>query len=463
MKRKRTEEQWLQATGLVGHLHAIRKKAAVLPPSHPYVAAGIGELHVLLKSALQDDPTLHLSVIERELYLDGRLMTRESLTYSALIDDLTERGISSLSIEKGLRLKELTDFISLSLLKPAEIEAAGGWKNSLKGKRVTHLDVGPIQVTMDPVTGETGDEDGYTKQDAMPTAPEKCYDNALEAVAECFSGVRDTRRVGLSFAKNVAQLLISTLMDDASILQSMTHIKGQHEYTFFHSVNVAILSILMGIRLNFRGDLLDRLGTAALLHDVGKMRIPVEILDGKTTLTDDQWGIMKSHSIEGLRFLSTQKDVDPLCHVVAVQHHGRYDLGGYPSFEDMKNLHFLSNIVALADVYDALTSDRAYRKAMLPDRAMKLIIDGIGTHFHPALGKLFVHMAGLYPVGSVVELNTGETGVVLKPNPDDLLRPEIKLRTPQEDGRIVQLNELNDEGLYRRSILHAIDPSQTTA
>ncbi|MCH7909883.1 MAG: hypothetical protein IIB38_09740 [Candidatus Hydrogenedentes bacterium] len=155
--------------------------------------------------------------------------------------------------------------------------------------------------------------------------------------------------------------------------------------------------------------------------------------------------------------------MDDLAIVVAAEHHAREDLSGYPKFHTLKRLHTMSKIVAIADAYDALTSDRSYCKAMLPDRAMKLIIEGSGTHFNPTLVKAFVQLSGMFPAGSCVELNTGEYGVVHKANPKDFYRPQVRI-LPRADERttafrLVDLTELNSAGVLRRSIVRSIEPA----
>jgi putative nucleotidyltransferase with HDIG domain len=237
--------------------------------------------------------------------------------------------------------------------------------------------------------------------------------------------------------------------------------KDFHEYTFYHSVNVAILSMLMGSKLRFKESLLHKVGVAALLHDVGKVQMPLEILDKPGKLTKEEFEYMKGHAAEGARILA-EHGADPLAVVTAAQHHVHYDRQGYPEYEVPGDLHFVSHLVTVVDVYDALTSDRSYRTSMLPDRAMQIVIEGRGTTFHPQLTKVFANLTGMFPVGTLVELDTDELAVVCKPNSDDIFRPQAKLLTePYGDNqvfRVVDLTERDANGAYLRSIVRSIDP-----
>ena len=265
---------------------------------------------------------------------------------------------------------------------------------------------------------------------------------------------------------HIEAVMVMGVLENEEIFRGLSTIKNAHEYTFYHSINVSILTILMGSRLQLDPELLNKIGAAAMLHDLGKLRVPQEILDKPTTLTDDEWRIMKSHSIEGAKLLSEQQNVDPLALIVAAQHHAKHDLSGYPRFNGIDRLHIVSEVVAIADVFDALTSDRSYRKAMLPDKAMQIIAESRGTGFEASFVRMFAKMVGLFPVGTMVELDTGELALVTKANPDDLCRPVVRLVDPDakqtSDPVFIDLMEVSDF-IYKHSIVRSIESPQRGA
>jgi len=303
--------------------------------------------------------------------------------------------------------------------------------------------------------------EGGLETDAARKNAAEVYDSAIRAIMDAHAGVASERRFNTRAVDTVVNQLLLSMAGNERVFLGLAALKGRHEYTFYHSLNVAIVSVLMAMKMKFEPGLLHRLGVAALLHDIGKVRIPNEILDKPGGLSDDEWKIMQSHPLEGARLLSEQDDVDDMSVVVAAQHHLHWDLTGYPPLPGLERVNAVANLVALADVYDALTSDRSYRRAMLPDRALAIILEGRGPHFHPGLTKVFVSVTGFFPVGSCVELSTGEVGVVVGPNPLDCARPQIRLAGPDNaPGELVDLAAPPAVGQPGRDILHALDPEE---
>lgn len=450
-----TPELLALAGKLVFHLSAARKKAMLLPTTHAYVAAAIKDLYDILKYFLNMFPSTTVSFVEGEVFVQGNLLPHESLAYGEFLAELAERNLASVTFERDVALEELATFVGLSNLKPEEIRNRGGWEQLLRDGGVQHIRLGPLPVPLEAVL-EHGAADRRV--------PNELYRSVLEAIVNSFLEVRESNVLDLAFLENQVKLLVAGTIEQEEVLQRLTTLKSKHEYTFYHSVNVAILTLLMVSRLRLDQATLHAAGVAALLHDVGKMRVPQEILDKPSGLTDDEWRIMQSHSLEGARILSAQRGITPLAPVVAAQHHARHDLGGYPKFNGLDRLHLLSEIVAVADTYDALTSDRSYRGAMMPDRALRIVAEGRGVHFHPTMVKLFAHLSGMYPVGSVVQLDTGETGIVVQANPSDLIRPKVKLIQDKassiRDLPVIDLAGPAPEGGIQRSIVKSIDPTE---
>lgn len=207
----------------------------------------------------------------------------------------------------------------------------------------------------------------------------------------------------------------------------MATLKSFDDYTFNHSVNVSLISMLIGKRLGLSQPYIEVLGTASMLHDLGKLVVPREILNKPGRLTESEWRVMYAHPEQGAQKLLERVDAHDIAITVAYEHHSGYVGDGYPTLVPGKRQHIYSRIVAIADVFDALTSPRAYRTQLSPAEALKYVIDGQGTNFDPDLVKVFFRTTGVYPVGTAVYFNTGETGVVHDTNESAPVRPVVKL------------------------------------
>lgn len=262
--------------------------------------------------------------------------------------------------------------------------------------------------------------------------------------------------------------LVDRIIDQEQLLLGMTSIKNYDEYTYHHSVNVSILSIALGQRLGLKMKQLIELGMVALFHDIGKLGIPSRILNKTGELTEEEWQVIQRHPIEGVRFLLKMKHVDFISirsAIVAFEHHMFYNNTGYPAVKKSFSLDFYSRIVALADQYDAMTSARVYsRNPMSPDKALNLMIKQAGSQLDPLLLQFFINMVGIYPVGTLVILDSMELGLVYESNPGFVHRPRILIiadsKGNQVDAFPFDLAEKKDDGNYRRTIVRTLDISK---
>lgn len=221
--------------------------------------------------------------------------------------------------------------------------------------------------------------------------------------------------------------MVDELVENKHIMVNMVDIKSFDEYTYHHSVNVCVLSIIIGISLGFNKVKLTNLGMAALLHDVGKVFIDKEVLNKVEPLTNEEFDTVKAHPLNGYKHMISNFDFPRLTNIGVLEHHERYDGTGYPQSKKGEDISLFARIIAITDVYDALTSNRYYRKASLPSEAMEYIMGGAGLHFDFDLVKIFVRKVALYPVGTCVLLSNGDKGIVAKNYPDAPTRPKIRL------------------------------------
>lgn len=271
--------------------------------------------------------------------------------------------------------------------------------------------------------------------------------------------------------RQVVHKIIDTLVEEEFSLLALTALNAFDTQTFLHSVNVCILATALGQRLGLNKRELSELGVAAFFHDLGKMNMPKPVLNKPGTFSPAEWEIMKTHPLEGVRTLVRSDQLSALTMKVALvglEHHMRFDLTGYPRMGDQWDIGILSRIVSIADCYDAMSSHRTYETdRLIPHRVMTHMLGRSGKNFDPVLMRLFVGLMGLYPVGSVVELTSGEQAVVVATDPNDPVRPVVRLaRTSEGDlipGNDLQLLSLTDKpwsGGEKLPITKALDPEE---
>lgn len=296
------------------------------------------------------------------------------------------------------------------------------------------------------------------------------YARAIAAATDVINNAKLGRAVGFRKAKRMVQSLVELLLQEEPIVLGLTTLRCHEEYTHNHSVNVCILSLLVASRLGYSKTQLGDMGVAFLFHDIGKLNIPLAILNKPDSLTEEEWQIMRTHPIQGVKAVIKLKGVsDPSMSrlvTAAFEHHLGYDGTGYPKLAAPWQQSLIGRITAIADCYDAITSARVYiRSPFSPDKALQYMLERAGKAFDPVLLKVFINSVGIFPIGTLVLLDTKELGVVVQANPSLLDRPKVKLLTNRSgdeiDGEVVDLAGIDARtNRFRRSIVKAIDSTK---
>ncbi|MFF2531200.1 HD-GYP domain-containing protein [Brevibacillus sp. NPDC058079] len=258
---------------------------------------------------------------------------------------------------------------------------------------------------------------------------------ASKSINETFSSISDSNHKWNKVVDNlntdklqqVLKTMIAELKKSGSALSLLTNIHIHDNYVFAHSVNVTIYTLAMAVKLGLDDKKLNDLAIGGMLHDIGKTMIPLEILNKKDKLTNEEFNEIKRHTEYGFEILRGQSSVPLLAAHCAFQHHEKLDGTGYPRKLKGNEIHQYAKIMAIADVFDALTSHRSYRNAMLPHDAMEIIFAGANTHFDSQLIQMFQKSVASYPIGVTVKLNTGETAVVVAYHFDAPGRPTVRI------------------------------------
>lgn len=232
--------------------------------------------------------------------------------------------------------------------------------------------------------------------------------------------------VDSSLVRNAVLSIIGDLLYSYDVLSNLTDIMGYDEYTYHHSVNTTVLALVLAIGKGYSQSRLLELGMGVLMHDIGKTKISKEILNKKEKLSEAELDEIRKHPAEGYDFIRKNRDFSIHSAHVALQHHEKWLGGGYPRNLKGTDIHEFGRIAAVADVYDALTSKRPYRKALQPYEAYEFIIAQSGFHFDPEIVNLFTDHVAVYPTGTGVELSNGFRGNVIGQNPAMPSRPVVR-------------------------------------
>lgn len=256
--------------------------------------------------------------------------------------------------------------------------------------------------------------------------------------------------VDIQLAKEAVSECVDSVIGNPDAMLLLTQLKNRDEYTSQHSMNVCVLSIAFGRSLGMPVDELQNLGFSGLMHDMGKIRVPLEVLNKPGELTDDEFSLMKSHTVYGRNILMNSSGVLPGAIDVAYSHHESMDGSGYPRAFHGGQLSQFSRMVAIADAYDAITSDRVYQNGRTHMDAINVFHQTAGKKFDSALVFKFIECIGIYPPGTVVEMSNGEVALVIETNPTQKLRPRVMTlldceKNPQRN-RIVDLSKFELDG-----------------
>ena len=234
----------------------------------------------------------------------------------------------------------------------------------------------------------------------------------------------------LNYGMQMAEDLVMTILNQDTFLVDVVTIKDYDNYTYAHSVSVAMLSVLIGLQLRYNQKQLNELALCGLMHDIGKVDIPLEIINKPGKLTATEFEEMKTHPLRSIERLRHNQKVTQRVFNGISCHHEKYDGTGYPYGLKGDKIHIYARILALADVYDALTSDRSYRRAWKSAEAIEYMMAQSGVHFDQDLLQCFLHTVAAYPLGSVVSLSNGAVGLVIKNNRENTMRPRVRIVQP---------------------------------
>lgn len=340
------------------------------------------------------------------------------------------------NITSGMKLAKPLYSADGMILLNAGIELKDRFINRLKELDVTYVYI----------------EDTLTQDIDVPDViSEKTRVESIVAAKQIMEKIKIGNGIDAEQAKKVANTLVDELCRNHGALVNFIDMRTQNDYLFGHSVNVCVLSIMTGLNLGLNELRLRDLGVGALLHDVGKTQLPAELLNKTGRLTPEEIIEIKKHPLLGFDILRKNPDISLISAHCAFQHHERFDGTGYPRSLMKEEIHKFAHIVAIADVYDALTSDAAYRRAMPVYEAIAIISKAAGSYFDPELIDKFIENIAIYPIGSVVRLNNNHFGVVVDISRDGKNKPVVRIimdENKQQVNKLIEIDLSKNPRLY---------------
>ncbi|MDH7500522.1 MAG: HD-GYP domain-containing protein, partial [candidate division NC10 bacterium] len=325
---------------------------------------------------------------------------------------------------EAIESEELEKFISLFLaLDPNAENPSQILQERLIQQGISHVSVeGPVTPRF-----SAGRIDSKGRELAKAA-----FVKAIAKVGRVLNQAAACERIDMKGSKRVVQSLVDLILGEDLFILGLTSIKNYDNYTSNHSVNVCILSIAVGSRLGYSKSELYKLGMAAFFHDIGKVRIPEELLNKPSPLEEEEFRIVSLHPYYGVLPLMRLKGLNDLVlnsMIASFEHHLNYDLSGYPPLSKKRKLTLFSRIIRIADSFDAMTTPRVYQPLFLPDQALAIMMDKAGKAYDPALLKVFVNTVGIYPRGTLLLFDTGEVGMVVEvsAHPEFLHLPQVEL------------------------------------
>jgi putative nucleotidyltransferase with HDIG domain len=436
-----------KADDLIRRLAAALRGTELYSPGHPLVQRGIDAFTTAATERLAATGSVVIGFIGDEVVVDGVRLPRGTASLIGFARDLRDRGIEKVTFTRGLSRQDVSGLLAVLSDRSSPAPLA----DLLLARGVRTVTLGRIVV------------DEVSDDQAGIAAAQRVYSQAVETAETLWNAAKAGDQPDPGAARKIIDGLARLVTQDRTSLMALTALKKYDNYTFTHMVNVAALAMAQARSLNIEGPLLREFGFAALMHDIGKVHTPLEVLNKPDKLTSQEFAVMKRHVIDGAHILRRTPEMPALAPIVAFEHHLKQDLSGYPEKIGSRKLNLCTMIVSIADVFDALRSNRPYRQGLATARIRSIMGEQGNPAFNQVLLKRFVNLMGLFPVGNLVRLSGDELAVVTAEHPADPFRPQVKILTDRTGARLeapllANTWERDSRGEYPYAVVEAVDP-----
>lgn len=454
---------------LIVALHGALRAIRLYPVENTAVQKSISELVLATARIVQHHDTCEILRVGDYLFVNEarlRLTLEHYAAVAYVLGLFRESGIGGVRLVVGAVPDSRAWVVFLSgLLMVASAGANLDIRKVIIADRLVLAGIASFEL-LPPADEYTEEPELDVKERARQT-----YLRSLDVTRDVMTSARLGRSPGLRRVKRAVQGVVDAILTDSSSMLGLTTLRDFDEYTFVHSVNVCILSVALGRRIGLtRNQLLD-LGLAALMHDVGKARVPLDLLNKPGALDDSERAALQQHTWQGvLTLLGMPAGASRPWRAMtaAYEHHLRLDCSGYPAVRVARPLSLFSKIIAITDGFDAATSTRVYQSApWTPADVLRGMRDNTRLGLDPVIVKAFINLTGIYPIGTLVVLDSFELALVMAPNPDDtaVSRPIVRLMTDASGNRIAEVIEYDltarfDNGSFFRTIIRTEVPDR---
>lgn len=393
---------------------------------HPRVNSYASDIVDLVNDyfAMTNGTEFFIGVYDGSFVFEGKRVFGPSVTGKPLIKVTEALHCGGLSIHRGITISELRRFFDITALRSTPSRKLVESRALLVKYGITKISVGDVYKGDFDQKSQGGQKtwEGETVSETLGT-PTALFQELFDVVSTAHGSALLNRDLDLDRAHSVSEYMLKYIQSSFADVMQYVHYPDYESYTVGHSVRVSSLAVYVGSRMGWEDEDLLAIGTAGLLHDIGKCNIPDEILMKKGKLTDEEYRIVKHHPKDGTEILIQQKNISPYALAAAWGHHHRFDRKGYPSQTEWGVRHPVTALMQICDVFEALTAVRPYKVALQPHEAYSIMLTDKGA-FHPALLAAFIQIVGIYPPGTYVQLVDGRIGMVIEET-DQIDRPKV--------------------------------------
>ncbi|HEX2721970.1 MAG TPA: HD domain-containing phosphohydrolase [Gemmatimonadaceae bacterium] len=444
-----------------GTLRAIK----LYPVEHTAVQKTLAELAQTAREILERERELEFRISGEFLFINATRLRLDLTNYASfgyLLRVCRTAGVGAIHIHNA----SPRDWLVLLSQLDAQTDLE---PDDRRAQIVEHLArTGVVELE---ISAPADDDDRDYSEEARQAA-NRTYSQSVAVTREVINSVRMGRTPSIRRIKRVVQGIVDQILNEETSLIGLTALRDYDEYTFTHSVNVCIFAVALGRRLGLTKLQLFDLGLSALMHDIGKSRVPADYIQKSDRLNEEEWRRMAAHPWLGVLMLfqlrGQQEDVSYRAMTVAYEHHMRVDMSGYPRTIRPRAMTMTSKIVAAVDGYDAATTRRVYQTTPYPPSAvLQEMRDNPRRGLDPTVVKAFINLLGIYPVGTLVVLDTFELAIVCaaNPRPEALSRPIVKIISDAHGNTLLpsieaDLAQQDASGQYPRTIIKTADPDR---
>jgi putative nucleotidyltransferase with HDIG domain len=410
------------AEDLLRHFAAGLKAVQLYALDHPIVARAVQQLSETLERAHVEAADVVVGIVDQQVIVDG-VPAGSAHGAAEAVDRLRAVGIERIAFEQGVTPEELLAFVRDLGAAQARRDADGG--SDAAGLSSAHIRVGRLLMHQRM-------ESGHSDVRAI----RESYRNAVAGAEAIWEQAQAEGGPDPELAIGLVESLASSVGQNRRAMLALTALCRYDNYTFTHMVNVSVLTMAQARSLGIDGPLLRQFGLAGLMHDIGKIKTPAEILTKPERLTEGEFAVMMKHPVDGAEMLRRRLELPPLTAVVAFEHHLRVDGTGYPGGVARPSLNLATQLCSIADVFDAMRSQRSYQQAFPTDRIQAVLQQNDGSRFDQRLVRRFSQLLGIYPVGNLVRLDDGSLAVVVRVHAPEPSRPMVRVVTGPDGTRL---------------------------